>query len=147
MPQLVSAVRGLPERHLELGDICESATVCKLVADYWYSVVGMNDYQKTRFVRRVVSAMFNTIRNKKIAMLGFMLKKDTGILETPAIDVASGMIDDGAKIALFDPQVPEEQVRMDMGDEAMKSITCSSKPMDALNNAARRDHHDGMGRV
>jgi hypothetical protein len=27
------------------------------VADYWYSVVGMNDYQKSRFVKRVVSAM------------------------------------------------------------------------------------------
>ena len=72
------------------------------VADYWYSVVGMNDYQKTRFVRRVVSAMFNTIRNKKIAMLGFAFKKDTRILGNAAIDVASGMIDDGAKIALFD---------------------------------------------
>ena len=120
---------------LNLAYICECHGLQE-VADYWYSVVGMNDYQKTRFVRRVVSAMFNTIRNKKIAMLGFAFKKDTGdTRETPAIDVASGMIDDGAKIALFDPQVPEEQVRMDMGDEAMKSITCFSKPMDALNDA------------
>ncbi|CAL6323499.1 unnamed protein product [Bathycoccus prasinos] len=120
---------------LNLAYICECHGLQE-VADYWYSVVGMNDYQKTRFVRRVVSAMFNTIRNKKIAMLGFAFKKDTGdTRETPAIDVAHGMIEDGAKIALFDPQVPEEQVRMDMGEEAMKSITCYSKPTEALKDA------------
>merc|ERR1711966_352112 len=120
---------------LNLAYICECHGL-KEVADYWYSVVGMNDYQKSRFVRRVVSAMFNTIRNKKIAMLGFAFKKDTGdTRETPAIDVAHGMIEDGAKIALFDPQVPEEQVRMDMGEEAMKSITCYSKPTEVLKDA------------
>ena len=38
----------------------------------------MNDYQKKRFVERVISAMFNTISKKKIAIYGFAFKKDTG---------------------------------------------------------------------
>ena len=38
----------------------------------------MNDYQKKRFVRRIVENLFNTITGKKIAVLGFAFKKDTG---------------------------------------------------------------------
>ena len=37
----------------------------------------MNDYQKQRFSRRVTSSMFNTVSDKKIAVLGFAFKKDT----------------------------------------------------------------------
>ena len=38
-------------------------------------VVSINDYQKQRFVERVIEAMFNTISGKKIAVLGFAFKK------------------------------------------------------------------------
>lgn len=38
----------------------------------------MNDFQKRRFVNRIVAALFNTINNKKIALFGFAFKKDTG---------------------------------------------------------------------
>lgn len=34
------------------------------VADYWYTVVAMNDYQKQRFVERVIGGMFNTVAGK-----------------------------------------------------------------------------------
>ena len=51
-------------------------------------VITINDYQKSRFVGRVIEAMFNTIKDKKVAVLGFAFKKDTGdTRETPAIDV------------------------------------------------------------
>ena len=38
-------------------------------------VVLINDYQKQRFVERIIEAMFNTISGKKIAVLGFAFKK------------------------------------------------------------------------
>lgn len=38
-------------------------------------VILMNDYQKQRFVEQVISAMFNTISKKKIAIYGFAFKK------------------------------------------------------------------------
>ncbi|KAG5394736.1 hypothetical protein IGI04_024699 [Brassica rapa subsp. trilocularis] len=50
---------------------------------YWKRVIKINDYQKNRFV----SSMFSsTVSNKKIEVLGFAFKKDTGdTRETPAI--------------------------------------------------------------
>ncbi len=48
------------------------------VAAYWESVVHINDWQQTRFVRRMISTMFNTVSGKRIAVFGFAFKKDTG---------------------------------------------------------------------
>lgn len=38
-------------------------------------VVEINDYQKQRFVERVIESMFNTISGKIITILGFAFKK------------------------------------------------------------------------
>ncbi|KAJ9525207.1 hypothetical protein QJQ45_020743 [Haematococcus lacustris] len=99
---------------LNLCYVCETLNL-KEVADYWAAVVTMNDYQKQRFVERVLGAMFNTVANKKIAVMGFAFKKDTGdTRETPAIDVCKGLIRDGAKVSIFDPQVTSDQVFRDL---------------------------------
>jgi UDPglucose 6-dehydrogenase len=62
---------------LNLVYICETFGL-KEVAEYWYQVVAMNDYQKKRFAKRMVETMFNTVTSKKIAVFGFAFKKDTG---------------------------------------------------------------------
>ncbi|KAK3042327.1 hypothetical protein RJ639_002373 [Escallonia herrerae] len=99
---------------LNLVYICECNGLPQ-VANYWKQVIKVNDYQKTRFVNRVVSSMFNTIANKKIAILGFSFKKDTGdTRETPAIDVCRGLLGDNAQLSIYDPQVPERQIRDDL---------------------------------
>jgi UDPglucose 6-dehydrogenase len=80
-----------------------------------YQVVAMNDFQKQRFVERVISAMFNTVSQKKIAILGFAFKKDTGdTRETPAIDVCKGLIRDNARVCVYDPEVTPEQIFRDL---------------------------------
>ena len=69
-------------------------------------VIEINDYQKHRFVERVVGSMFNSVQNKKIAIMGFAFQKDTGdTRETPAIDGCKGLIKDGAKLMVYDPKV------------------------------------------
>ena len=99
---------------LNLVYICQSEGLQE-VADYWNQVVLMNDYQKNRFVRRMISSMFNTISGKKLAILGFAFKKDTGdTRETPAIDVCKGLMDDGAKCCVYDPKVSAEQMWKDL---------------------------------
>lgn len=58
------------------------------VADYWRQVqhrvpchcaqvVDINEYQKTRFVKRIIESLFHTVSHKKIAVFGFAFKKDT----------------------------------------------------------------------
>lgn len=99
---------------LNLVYICECNGLTE-VANYWKQVIKVNDYQKNRFVNRIVSSMFNTVSGKKIAILGFAFKKDTGdTRETPAIDVCKGLLGDKAKLSIYDPQVTEDQIQRDL---------------------------------
>lgn len=69
-------------------------------------MVEINDWQKGRFVRRVISSMFNTIRGKRIAVLGFAYKAHTtDTRDTAAIDICRGLLQDGAQLAVYDPKV------------------------------------------
>lgn len=46
---------------------------------FWFSqVIDMNEYQRRRFACRIIDCLFNTVTGKKIALLGFSFKKDTG---------------------------------------------------------------------
>ncbi|KAL2322095.1 hypothetical protein Fmac_026474 [Flemingia macrophylla] len=99
---------------LNLVYICESNGLTE-VANYWKQVITVNDYQKGRFVKRVVTSMFNTVTGKKIAILGFAFKKDTGdTRKTPAIDVCRGLLGDDACLSIYDPQVTKEQIHKDL---------------------------------
>ena len=97
---------------LNLVYICECNGLME-VANYWKQVVQINDYQKSRFVKRVVFSMFNTVSGKKIAILGFTFKKDTGdTRETTTIDVCHGLL--GAQLSVYDPQVTVDQIMRDL---------------------------------
>lgn len=75
------------------------------VADYWQAVVAMNDYQQERFVQTIIREMFHTVVGKKIALLGFAFKADTGdTRESPGIRVAQRLLEERAALAICDPQ-------------------------------------------
>ncbi|MEN8153601.1 MAG: nucleotide sugar dehydrogenase [Acidobacteriota bacterium] len=75
------------------------------VADYWEMVIKMNDYQKNRFVRKMIKEMFNTVSGKKITMFGFAFKANTGdTRESPAIDIAKALLEERALLTIHDPQ-------------------------------------------
>jgi UDPglucose 6-dehydrogenase len=85
------------------------------VADYWQQVVAMNDYQKRRFVHRMVRTMFNTVSDKKIAIWGFAFKKDTNdTRESAAIYVCRDLLLEKARLSIYDPQVTKAQVVADL---------------------------------
>jgi len=93
------------------------------VAAYWHQVIVMNDWQKKRFATNMVHSMFNTVSGKKIAILGFAFKKDTGdTRETAAIDVCKALMEEKAKLAIYDPIVSREQIYTDLGPGSMESI-------------------------
>lgn len=85
------------------------------VAQYWRQVVDMNEYQKRRFTNRIISSLFNTLTGKKIAILGFAFKKDTGdTRESPAITLVKYFRAEKALVSIYDPKVEEPQIWMDL---------------------------------
>merc|ERR1711920_284392 len=93
---------------LNLVYICESEGLHE-VAKYWQMVVDMNEHQKSAFTSKIISSLFNTVTNKKIAVLGFAFKKDTGdVRETPAVTVCNMLLQDGASVHVYDPKVKKE---------------------------------------
>ncbi len=72
----------------------------------------MNEYQKQRFARRILKQMFGTVRRKKIVVLGFAFKKDTGdTRESPAIDICKFLTDEGADVHVYDPKVRHSEIK------------------------------------
>lgn len=92
---------------LNLVYLCEQFGL-REVADYWRGVVKINDYQRKRFVERMVAAMFNTVVDKRIAVFGFAFKANTGdTRESPAIYVCRQLAEERAHIVVSDPQALE----------------------------------------
>ena len=89
---------------LNLVYLCESFGL-HTAAEYWMGVVKMNDHQQERIVSRLFKEMFNTLANKKIALLGFAFKADTGdTRETPAGTVARLLADEHVRLTISDPK-------------------------------------------
>ena len=113
------------------------------VADYWEQVIIMNDHQKRRFSKNIVQTLYNTVSGKKITFLGWAFKKDTNdTRESAAIYVADDLINEQAKIALFDPKVSQTQVLSDLDylatrkpAENEKHIVSFDNPYDACKSA------------
>lgn len=85
------------------------------VANYWESVVRMNDWQKSRFTKHIVRTLFNTVNGKRIAVLGFAFKKDTNdTRESPAISVVRDLLEENATVLVYDPKVPAEEIQRDV---------------------------------
>lgn len=96
---------------LNLVYLCEHFGLTE-VAKYWEQVVVMNDYQKRRFSSRIVRTMFHTVSDKKIAIWGFAFKKDTNdTRESAAITVCRDLLEEHARLTIYDPRVSEQQVR------------------------------------
>ena len=99
---------------LNLVYLCEHFRLPE-VAAYWESVVRMNDWQKSRFTRRIVETLFNTVSGKRIAVLGFAFKKDTNdTRESAAIAVVRGLLEENATVVVYDPKVPADEIRRDV---------------------------------
>lgn len=100
---------------LNLVYLCESFGL-HTAAEYWMGVIKMNDHQQERIVSRLFKEMFNTLANKKIALLGFAFKADTGdTRETPAGTVARLLADEHVRLMITDPKALGN-AKMDLAD-------------------------------
>ena len=99
---------------LNLVYICEHYSLQE-VAQYWESVVKMNEYQIRRFVLNMVRSMFSTVSRKRIVLFGFAFKANTGdTRESPAIYVAKKLLEEHAELVISDPKALDN-ARADLG--------------------------------
>ncbi|MBW2610430.1 MAG: nucleotide sugar dehydrogenase [Deltaproteobacteria bacterium] len=100
---------------LNLVYICQNYGL-EEVADYWESVVKINEWQERRFINNMLSNMFDTVAGKRVALFGFAFKANTGdTRESPAIYIARGLVEEYAQVVISDPRALEN-ARKDLKD-------------------------------
>ena len=104
------------------------------VAEYWEQVIKMNEHQQARFVSNMVSAMFNTVAGKRIALFGVAFKANTSdTRESPALNVCRALLEERAEVVLTDPHALEN-ARADLGELADR-VTFEADPYAAAKGA------------
>lgn len=113
------------------------------VADYWEQVIIFNDHQKLRFADKIVQTLYNTVNGKKISFYGWAFKKDTNdTRESAAIYVADALLNEEARITVYDPKVSSEQIYADLDylktrspEENRRLIEVVNDPYEAIDQA------------
>lgn len=96
------------------------------VSEYWEQVLKMNEFQRTRFVKKVVRCLNGTFAGKKLTVLGYAFKQDTSdTRESPALECLKELLEDGPEeMAVFDPCCNpmniEEEIGRILGKEVLK---------------------------
>ena len=81
------------------------------VADYWEQIVHINNWQQNRIYEKIVEKLFRNLSGKKIAILGFAFKANTNdTRESPAIQIASNLLEEGSILQIHDPKVSSDQI-------------------------------------
>ena len=122
---------------LNLSYLCESFGLPEVSA-YWASVVKMNDYQKQRFSSKIVRTLFNSVADKRIAVLGFAFKKDTDdTRESAAINIVRDLLVEQANVVVYDPKVSEAEIAADVLGKGQTNsrLTVAASAHDAAKGA------------
>lgn len=118
---------------LNLVYLCQEAGLPE-VAEYWEQVIKINNYQRKRFVKTMIKAMFNTVSNKKIALFGFAFKANTGdTRESAAIYITRELVSEHACPIISDPKALDN-ARIDLQD-ILDKVTFELDPYKAAENA------------
>jgi UDPglucose 6-dehydrogenase len=111
------------------------------VGDYWQQVLTLNDFQRDRFARRVITRLNNTLVRKKVTLLGFAFKNNTSdTREAPSVDVIKTLLADGpGEIAIFDPCCDPAMVKAEvqrlLGSKEEKLLREDGGPVEVYTDA------------
>ena len=118
---------------LNLVYICHSYGLQE-VAEYWESVVKINQWQQKRFILNMLGSMFNTVAGKRIALFGFAFKANTGdTRESPALAISRGLLEERADIIITDPKALDH-AKDDLKD-VKQGVTFEADPYKAAAGA------------
>ncbi len=94
-------------------------------------VMRINEEQRARFLRKIRSALW-TLRGKRIGVLGLAFKGGTDdIRESPAIELVKSLLQEGCKVAAFDPAAQERARSEEFGTK----VEFVSDPYEAARDA------------
>ncbi len=83
-----------------------------------------------------MNSLFNTVSGKRIAVLGFAFKKDTNdTRESPAIYVCRDLLSEEANLAIYDPRVPADTIRDEIGAAADSRVEICDSAYEAAEGA------------
>ncbi|XP_070542029.1 UDP-glucose 6-dehydrogenase-like [Ptychodera flava] len=124
---------------LNLVYLCEALNLPE-VAAYWQQVLDIDHCYRKKFASRIVKCLFNTVTNKKIAVLGF---RSMDMRESSSMYVCKYLMDEGARLVIFDPNVTREQILENLSDTSMpggqdaveRLVTMARDPYEALSGA------------
>ena len=92
------------------------------VANYWQSVLEINNWQKSRISRIIVNYLFGNVSGKKIAILGFAFKANTNdTRQSPSISICKDLIEEGANLSIYDPKVENYKIEEDLADQEINN--------------------------
>jgi len=99
------------------------------VANFWESVVELNNWHQHRISKLIVQKLFGTVRGKKIFILGFAFKSNTNdTRESAAINICKDLLEEGAVLYIHDPKVKPDQIASDIGiEKSKKNIKADNK--------------------
>ena len=104
------------------------------VADFWESVVKLNNWHQHRLSKLIIQNLFGTISGKKICVLGFSFKANTNdTRESAAIKICKDLLEEGAFLSINDPKVSKDQIHQDLGIEPLNSDIDYSERFDFFN--------------
>ncbi len=102
---------------LNLVYLCEHFGL-REVADFWNSVVTLNNWHQHRISRLITKKLFGTLSNKKIGILGFAFKANTNdTRESAAIRICKDLLAEGAILYIHDPKVEPDQILKDLSNK------------------------------
>ena len=92
------------------------------VANYWQSVLEINNWQKSRISRIIVNYLFGNVSGKKISILGFAFKANTNdTRQSPSISICKDLIEEGANLSIYDPKVENYKIEEDLADQEINN--------------------------
>jgi len=100
-------------------DILNLVYLCKSfglneVAEYWYQVVKINEYQKNR-VYNIAKDILKKEKINDIIILGWAFKKNTNdSRESASIHIAYKLLKEGIRIHVYDPLIEENKIILDL---------------------------------
>ena len=85
------------------------------VADYWESVVNINNYQTKRIAEKIIQTVESNNEHNTISILGWSFKKNTNdSRESASIYLAAALLDKQINLNIYDPMVKQSRIFNDL---------------------------------